>query len=65
VEDVHIQIFTASFRKVLDIRPTLPSRTPATVELKDAWGHPLADGLYYVLVSEEGKRVFGKLLVLH
>jgi len=65
VEDVHIVIFTAAFRKVLDIHRTLPSGTPATVELKDAWGHPLADGLYYVLVSVDGKRSFTKLLILH
>jgi hypothetical protein len=64
-EDVHIVIFTASFRKVLDIHRTLNGGEPTTVELKDAWGHPLADGLYYVFVSVDGKRAFTKLLILH
>jgi hypothetical protein len=63
-QDVHIQIFTASFRKVVDVHRTLPSGIPITVDLKDSWGHPLADGLYYVFVSVDGKRSFTKLLVL-
>ena len=63
--DVHIVIFTASFRKALELHRTLLGGEVAVVELKDAWGHPLADGLYYVFVSVNGQRSFTKLLILH
>ncbi|HVZ79366.1 MAG TPA: malectin domain-containing carbohydrate-binding protein [bacterium] len=65
MKTVHIQIFTASFRKVVDIDRTLPGGVPVTLDLKDAWGHPLANGLYYVFVTVDGKRSLAKLLVLH
>jgi hypothetical protein len=63
--DVHIVIFTASFRKVLDIHRTLAGGEVAVVDLKDSWGHPLADGLYYVFVFVDGHRSVSKLLILH
>jgi hypothetical protein len=65
-QDVHVLIFTASFRKVEDVTfPSVPSGVAVTVELKDHWGHRLADGLYYVLVIVDGHRSMTKLLVLH
>ena len=65
IEDIHIVIFTASFRKVLDIHRTLSGGEAVVVELKDNWGHPLADGLYYVLVTVDGNRSITKLLIIH
>jgi hypothetical protein len=34
------------------------------VQLKDNWGKPLADGLYYLVVLVDGGRSIGKLMVL-
>jgi hypothetical protein len=63
--NVEVEIFTTVFRKVLDkIFPSVPSAEAVTLELKDKWGVPLADGLYYVVVTVDGKRSIGKLLVL-
>jgi hypothetical protein len=63
--DVRIEIFTLSFRKVLgETFPNIPPGTAVKVTLDDQWGRPLADGLYYVVVTIEGKRYIGKLLVL-
>jgi hypothetical protein len=64
-QDIHIAIFTASFRKVVDLHRTLPSGVPVTVDLKDSWGHPLANGLYYVFVTVNGQHSVTKLLVMH
>ncbi len=64
-EDVRVEIFTASFRKVQDETfPNVPKGTAITVELKDRWGRSLADGLYYVVVTVEGRHSIGKLLLL-
>jgi hypothetical protein len=42
----------------------VPPGVAVTVELKDNWGKPFADGLYYVVVTVDGKRSIAKLLVL-
>ena len=63
-KDVEILIFTPAFRKVLDIHRTVLGGTPVPLELKDAWGKPLANGLYYVFAIVDGKRSMAKLLVL-
>jgi hypothetical protein len=63
--DVRVEIFTPSFRKVQDETfPNVPAGVAVQVELKDRWGNPLADGLYYVLVIVDGHRSIGKLLIL-
>ncbi len=65
MEDVRVEIFTSAFRKVLDESfASVPPGVAVTVELKDKWGRPLADGLYYVVVTVDGKRSIAKLLVL-
>jgi hypothetical protein len=65
VENVKVQIFTTSFRMVQEeIFPNVPSGTSVTVPLKDRWGNPLANGLYYVVVIVDGHTSVGKLLVL-
>ena len=64
-QDVRVEIFTLSFRKVLDTAiPNTPSGTAVTVILDDRWGKPLADGLYYVVVTVNGGHSVGKLLIL-
>jgi hypothetical protein len=63
--DVRIEIFTAAFRKVQDqTYPNVPPGVAITVELKDKWEAPLADGLYYVIVFVDGHRSVAKLLIL-
>jgi hypothetical protein len=42
----------------------VPPGVAVTVELKDMWGRPLADGLYYVVLTTKAGRTTGKLLVL-
>lgn len=64
-EDIKIEIFTLAFRKVQDETFfNVPGGTAIPVELKDRWGKPLANGIYYVMVSMDGKRYVAKLLVL-
>jgi hypothetical protein len=65
MEDMRVEIFTSAFRKVLDETfASVPPGVAVTVELKDQWGASLADGLYYVVVTVNGKRSIAKLLVL-
>ncbi|HTC21129.1 MAG TPA: hypothetical protein VK859_09795, partial [bacterium] len=63
--DVRIEIFTLGFRKVQDhIYSNIPDGTPVVVELVDRFGTPLANGLYYVVVTVDGHRSIAKLLIL-
>jgi hypothetical protein len=63
--NVHVQIFTLSFREVLDINlPASAGIDKLDIPLKDKDGHPLANGLYYVVVTANGKRTVLKLLIL-
>lgn len=63
--DVRIEVLTVTFRKVLDQTfPDVPAGTAVTVPLDDSWGHPLADGLYYVVVEVNGKKTIAELLIL-
>jgi beta-glucanase (GH16 family) len=65
LSDVRVEIFTTAFRKVQDEAfPNLPPDTAIEVQLKDNWGKPLADGLYYLVVLVDGGRSIGKLMVL-
>lgn len=62
---VHVQIFTLSFREVLNITLPEPAGTDKLdILLKDKDGKPLANGLYYVLITVNGKRSVLKLLIL-
>lgn len=65
VADVRVEVFTTAFRKALDETfPNAPSGTAVTIPLTDSWGHPLANGLYYVVATVNGRQSIGKLLVL-
>lgn len=62
---VQVEIFTLSFRRVLnETFPQVPSGTAVKINLVDQWGHSLADGLYYVVVTINGKHAIAKLLIL-
>jgi len=62
---VRVEIFTLAFRRVVDETfPAVPNGTAVAVELKDRWGRPLAEGVYYVVVTVDGRRSTGKLLIL-
>lgn len=63
--EVHIKIFTVVSRKVLDKDiQQVPIGTDLTLELKDNWGRPLANGLYYLVLDRPEGRTIGKLLIL-
>lgn len=64
--NVRIQIFTVAFREVQDETiPDVPAGTARLpVSLVDREGKPLANGLYYVVVTANGKRWVLKLLIL-
>ena len=65
ISDVRVEIYTSAFRKVQnEIYPSVHSGTPVTIILKDRWGTPLANGLYYVVVTVNGNTSLGKLLIL-
>ena len=62
---VGVKIFTLAFRLVVEADfQQVPSGTAVAVNLTSRWGTPLADGLYYVVVTTHGGKNTGKLLVL-
>jgi hypothetical protein len=62
---IRVEMFTTAFRKVMDTTyPPVPSNTVVVVALTGKGGHPLANGLYYILVTTSGGKATGKLLVL-
>ena len=64
-QGVQAEIFTLSFRKVLDETfAAVPAGTAVSIILDDRWGHPLANGLYYVVVTVGGRHSTAKLLIL-
>jgi hypothetical protein len=64
-ENVQVEIFTIAFRKVQEETfPNVPAGAAVTIDLKDRWGRPLANGLYYVVVIIDGKHYVAKLIVL-
>ena len=64
-QSCELKIFTVAFRKVLDkvVSPT-PVGMDLTLELKDDGGTPLANGLYYLVLTDGERRTVGRLLVL-
>jgi hypothetical protein len=63
--DFEADLFTLAFRKVTGrIYSHQPPGVGATLELKDDWGKPLANGIYYVVVQAKGLRWVEKLLIL-
>ncbi len=65
LSNVRIEIFSISFRKVRDETfPSIPSGTAVTLTLTGRGGNPLANGIYYVVVTNKAGRAIGKLLIL-
>ncbi len=62
--EVKIQLFTTAFRKAQERDYDSLPYGPVAVAMQDNWGHPLADGLYYVVVTANGHRTILKLLLL-
>jgi O-glycosyl hydrolase len=63
--EVEVQIFTTAFRKVQDkTYGQVGAGQTVVLELKDRSGTPLADGLYYLVVTTNQGRSILKLLVL-
>jgi hypothetical protein len=65
LSEVKVELFTLAFRKVLSL-PTvrLNPGQDLSLPLQDSWGANLADGIYYVAVTVNGKRMIAKLLIL-
>jgi hypothetical protein len=63
---VRVQIYTLSFRKVFDqTYPNLAAGSQnLSIPLAGKDGNPLANGLYYVVVTVNGHRTVLKLLIL-
>ena len=56
--DIRVEIFTTAFRKVWEETfSNAPPGIAIRVELKDKRGIPLADGLYYLVVTVDGQRL--------
>ena len=63
--DITVQIFTVAFRLVQQqLFQKVPAGVDVSFELKDRWGHSLASGLYYVVMTIDGKRTILKLLII-
>ena len=63
-QDVKIQLFTTAFRKVKETIDRSVPYGPLKFELMDDWDHPLASGLYYVVIEVGNHRSVMKLLLL-
>jgi len=68
--NVKIQLFTVAFRKVQDV--TIQNQVPGgpcacvtlPINLIDNWGNTLANGLYYVVITDADGTFTQKLLIL-
>jgi hypothetical protein len=62
--DVQVQVYTPAFKLVLTKNyPSVQPGTSLSLDLVDDWGEPLAGGLYYLVVTVQGKRGTAKLVV--
>jgi hypothetical protein len=65
VANVQVEIFTIAFRLVQnETFYNIQGGTPVRVELTDKKGIAFADGIYYLVVTVNGHRSIGKLLIL-
>jgi hypothetical protein len=63
--NVRVEVFTLGFRKIIDLTfDSLQAGTAIPLELIDRSRNSLANGVYYVVVTFNGTRSMGKLLVL-
>jgi hypothetical protein len=62
-----LSVYTLAFRKIYDKTQPIPVLYDFPWDLKDNWGHPVSNGLYYVRVQVIGPQnatQIYKLLVL-
>jgi hypothetical protein len=65
VSDVKVQIFTLAYRKVQEkTYKNQVAGQDCPISLKDSWNIPLANGIYYVVVTTNSGRSIGKMLIL-
>jgi hypothetical protein len=64
---LQIKVFTVAHRRVKNVTlQSLPAgMNTIPLNMTDDWGKPLADGLYYVLITTPDQKFIKKLLVLH
>ena len=64
--DVRVEIFTTAFRKTQDeVFPQTAVGAVLSIHLTDKRNNPLANGLYYLVVSTSQEKWRMKLLILH
>ncbi len=60
---VNFDVFTAAFRKIVSQPPVqINGQTSLGWDLKDNWGNPVADGLYYIRIRVSGIQPTVKIL---
>lgn len=65
VSNVRVELYTLAFRKVIDQTfDSVRAGTAIQLDLLGRSGKPLANGVYYVVVTTGSGRAMGKLLVL-
>ena len=62
---VKVQVFTVSFRKVIEEDFGTMPHGALQLTLRDRWGRPLSPGLYYVAVCVGDKRTVAKLTITY
>ena len=60
--EVNMDVFTAAFRKVVSRSVQVTGETTLEWDLRDNWGKPVANGLYYVRVQVNGIQPTVKIL---
>jgi hypothetical protein len=64
LSDVRVQVFTTAYRKVQDqLFPQMAPGMILAIKPYDKWGTPLANGLYYLVLTSNKGRWIGKWLV--
>lgn len=64
MEDVRVQLYSSNFKLVLTKDfDNIPGGTALDLDLVDTWGEPMANGLYYVVVTVGGSKATGKLVL--
>ena len=63
---VKLKLFTVAFRKInaWDYDQLPQGVYTFSIDLKDQWGTPLANGVYYLVVNWNNRRSILKLLIL-
>jgi hypothetical protein len=55
-------VFTVAFRKVMEESRSIDGTGEIHWDLKETWGKPVANGLYYVRIDIVGKEKMSKIL---